>query len=206
MPRLIDITGQRFGRLLVVSKAASLGKNTRWACLCDCGRTTEVFKSSITSGAQTSCGCFQKEVARRTVVKRATTHGLRHSSEYSVWCGIKRRCENKNDKSYLRYGGAGIEVRYENFEDFLSDVGRRPGADFSVDRIDPSGHYERGNVRWADQKTQARNKNNTFYVILDGKRVCLADACERLGLNYKSTWKKLRGSPDFFPVGGLFRA
>jgi hypothetical protein len=195
MPRLIDITGQRFGRLAVTKKAASATngkKQTRWECRCDCGETVTVWKTALTSGTQVSCGCYMRERARETVIKRATTHGMKHSSEYSVWCGMKRRCLNPNDKSYPRYGGRGIRVLFSGFADFYSEVGPRPGLEFSIDRIDTNGHYAPGNVRWATGKQQCRNKLKSIKVSIDGVERPLKDWCEERGLDYRNVWQRIK--------------
>lgn len=71
MPKLIDLTGQRFGRLTAVEKA---GKNNRkgtlWKCKCDCGNEVTVLAINLKQGRTTSCGCFQKEIASKGAKKR----------------------------------------------------------------------------------------------------------------------------------------
>lgn len=82
--------------------------------------------------------------------------------EYRVWRGAISRCENKNDPAYPRYGGRGIRIsedwRY-NFLRFLADMGRRPSANYSLDRINNDGNYEFGNCRWATALEQAANSS-----------------------------------------------
>lgn len=116
---------------------------------------------------------------------------MRHSPEYSVYCGIKRRCENKNEKSYERYGGLGVQCRFSGFEEFFAEVGKRPSKKHQIDRIDAAGHYEPGNVRWATVKRQARNKRNTKYITIEGRRKCLADWCEEYGADYHMVWQRI---------------
>jgi len=63
---------------------------------------------------------------------------------YRLWCGIKRRCYNKNDKAYTRYGGAGVKMSKEwknSFKTFWRDMedGYFKGA--QIDRIDNSKGY-----------------------------------------------------------------
>lgn len=73
---------------------------------------------------------------------------------------MRRRCYDKGVRGYERYGGRGVEVWpawRESYAAFLSDVGRRPSANHSLDRINSDGHYMPGNVRWATKKEQQNN-------------------------------------------------
>lgn len=188
----LELAGQRFGRLTVVSRSANAGRHTRWACRCDCGRSVVTFTTCLRSGATTSCGCAQKECASETCRREKTSHGMTRSPEYSVWCGLKRRCENPRERCYPRYGGAGIKCRFTSFEHFLEEVGPRPGAGYSIDRIDPSKHYEPGNVRWATHTQQARNKKSTLLVSINGRRRPLADWCDETGVSYQKAWGRIK--------------
>lgn len=73
------------------------------------------------------------------------------SAEYIVWQRMIDRCRNPHNRFFPRYGGRGIQICIawaDSYVQFLADVGRRPGPDFDLDRIDPDGHYTPGNVRW----------------------------------------------------------
>ena len=89
------------------------------------------------------------------------THGMSQSLEYSSWTAMKKRCYYPKTNDYARYGGSGITVcdrwRY-SFENFYADMGHRPSLAHSLDRIDGTGNYEPGNVRWATGSEQARNR------------------------------------------------
>ena len=86
------------------------------------------------------------------------TRSLGASIERRAYSNAKNRATNPKYRAYHRYGGRGIEFRFENYEDFLDCVGRRPSDKHSLDRINNDGHYERGNLRWATQTEQVRNR------------------------------------------------
>jgi hypothetical protein len=148
---IIDLTGQRFGRWEVLGFGGhSEKKKPIWICICDCGQAKEVDGSSLRSRGTTSCGCTSWK------------HGGSYTPEYRVRYGMISRCENSKDKKKWRlYGGRGIKVcrRWrESFAAFFSDVGPRPSPKHSIDRIDPDGDYEPGNVRWATVEEQRHNQ------------------------------------------------
>lgn len=60
--RFIDLTGQRFGRLIVIERAPNARKETRWTCRCDCGRTTIAFAQNLRRGLTQSCNCLRSEI------------------------------------------------------------------------------------------------------------------------------------------------
>lgn len=128
---------------------------------------------------------------------------------YPTWWGMIRRCEEPTAKGYCYYGARGIRVceRWKAVETFLADIeaelGPRPDG-HTLDRINPNGHYEPGNVRWATQAAQATTRRGTILVELDGKPMALRAACKRhLGLTevqYGMVWKWLREGRSFDSV------
>lgn len=152
----VDLVGQRFHALLVVSKSARTdGRNVYWNCYCDCGGIREATSGALKCGHTSHCGCLSS-IVRAAV---ATTHGHADSPLYCVWQAMLNRCRNPKQKSYPRYGGRGIKVceRWLKFENFLSDMGPRPEG-LTLERNDNEGNYEPGNCRWATMLEQRHNR------------------------------------------------
>lgn len=157
--------GQRFGRWTVLAGAPRYKHQARFLCRCDCGTERDVFAFVLLDGTSTSCGCFMRENNGRLIGKRSLRHGETvgriQSIEYKVWQWAIDRCENPKNKSFHDYGGRGIRMCPEwrhSFPAFLAEVGRRPGPEYSIDRIDNERGYEPGNVRWATKSQQMKNR------------------------------------------------
>lgn len=151
-----DLTGKRFGRLLVLCRYGSTNARGRnWKCLCDCGNIQYSTTSRLVNERTRSCGCLRREQLARL----SRTHGMSESRAYHIWCGMWTRCTNAATKDWKNYGGRGISVcsRWEHFENFLLDMGEPPDAT-SIDRIDNDGNYEPTNCRWATAKQQQSNR------------------------------------------------
>lgn len=152
MPSAVDLTGKRFGRLLV-TKRLRRDHNLKyvWSCICECGAKKEVTGGQLVSGRTTSCGCYLKE--------RITKHGGAGKRSYNTWRAMVRRCTRATDKDYPRYGGSGIKVcdRWLMYSSFVLDMGEPP-VKHTLDRIDPYGNYTPSNCRWASLPQQSRNQ------------------------------------------------
>lgn len=130
---------------------------------CECGTIKSVLLSSIKNGDTTSCGCYQKEIAAKLCIEKTKHKEARNgqrTTEYRSWGGLRERCLNSKNKDYKDYGGRGIKVclRWNKYENFLADMGRKPDNKYSIDRINVNGNYEPTNCRWATGKQQAYNK------------------------------------------------
>lgn len=176
----IDLTGQRFGRLVVLARSApDANSNARWSCMCDCGTARVVYGQSLGNGATQSCGCLAKEPGRRQ------THGASSSNDYKSWAAMVQRCTNPNNHKWPRYGGRGITVceRWRDYENFLADMGPRPSG-MTLDRYpNNDGNYEPGNCRWATPTQQQNNTSFNKFVTVEGERLTYAQAARKSLLN-----------------------
>ena len=157
MPSFIDITGQTFNTLTVISLSPDRRANGEryWVCLCVCGRSVTVRGTQLRGLKTLSCGCL-----RTVALKKRATHTGSGTPEYVTWQAMKARCHNPNSTKYYMYGARGIYVCVEwrnSFEAFLQDMGKRPTGQHTIDRIDSSLGYYKGNCIWSDKEAQANN-------------------------------------------------
>lgn len=126
-------------------------------------------------------------------MKTREYHGRTGTPEHKTWMGINKRCNNPNEPSFANYGGKGIKVcdRWLKFSAFLQDMGPRPSLNHSIDRINPLGDYEPDNCRWADKKTQNRNKRFHRKMIFNGKEVLVVEVAESLGIDATTLAKRV---------------
>jgi len=166
MPAALDITGQRFGRLVAIRKALPRRRRTFWRFQCDCGVEKEINCAHVKYGKIRSCGCLLDEVLHSEkhrqhcmeAAKRPRTHGMSRTPVHAVWKTMHERCRNPNNHDYRWYGALGVRVceRWASFENFYADMGEPNGL--TLDRIDPRGNYEPENCRWATWDVQRVNK------------------------------------------------
>lgn len=121
-------------------------------------------------------------------------HGMTGSPEYIVWKSIRQRCLNRNHDAYPWYGGRGISIdpRWDNFLNFLEDMGYRPDLSFSIDRLDPNGNYCKDNCRWATRRTQNRNRRNNVRLAVNGIAQVQQDWAEERGVAASVIQRRLR--------------
>jgi len=152
MAKTIDMIGKRFGRLQVIEDGGrSNSGRFLWKCLCDCGTIKTIRGDSLRDGSIKSCGCFQKD--------QVTTHGMTKTREFRSWTAMLNRCKNPNNDAYSHYGGRGITVceRWDKFENFFDDMGKRP-KELTIERINNDLGYCKENCKWGTNTEQSRNQ------------------------------------------------
>ena len=179
----LDLIGQKFNRLTCISEPKVIKQKTCFIFKCDCGNEVEICGAAVKNGNTKSCGCYQKEMAK----KSNTTHTKTHTNEYYSWTNMKTRCCNKNSQDYYNYGGRGIKVcdRWLNsFKNFYEDMGKKPSSIHSLDRINVDGNYCKENCRWATIIEQARNKKKCIiYTTKNGLSMILQDWANYFGIH-----------------------
>lgn len=194
MKRIINIVGQRFGKLTVIELADRVVSGGRdriaFLCVCECGKRKVITSDSLRFGKTKSCGC----VTRDLTIKRSTTHGLRHHPLYEIWFNIKSRCYNSSNKRFKDYGGRGISIcqewtiDFKVFYDWCISNGWHKGI--QLDRENNDGNYEASNCRFVTPKVNNNNKRNSVHITYENSVKTLSEWAEYLGISTYKVRKK----------------
>jgi hypothetical protein len=196
MGKVIDLTGRRFGRLVVQGFSHQIKSRFYWNCVCDCGETRAVWGADLKRAVTESCGCLAKERRR----DRMTTHGMARHPAYGTWMHMRRRCEVPEDEGFYLYGARGIRVCEEwnaSFEAFWEDMGPTWKRGLTIERLDVNGHYESRNCTWATSKEQANNRRTNRVILTQWGYLTVTEAAERAGLRPNTIYSRIRyGWPE----------
>lgn len=185
MSALIDLTGKRFGRLVVLFQDKTSKIGTKWYCMCDCGNKVSVFSVNLRKGNTNSCGCLQAELTS----KRSRIHGDGdgHERLYRIWKAMKERCYYPKNIDYSMYGGRGIFVcdewksSYVTFKKWALQNGYE--ANKTIDRIDVNREYSPSNCRWATPLEQANNTRRNVHITYKGITKTVSEWSKETGIN-----------------------
>ena len=192
--RLIDLTGQQFARLTVLSRAPNSGKGTAWHVQCVCGNSLIVPSTHLRTQHTKSCGCLSREITRT----RATTHGMtgggKPTPTYLSWQNMRRRCLNPDEPGFQNYGGRGITIcaRWQNFAHFLADMGERPPGPYSLERRNNHKGYSPNNCYWATRTEQNNNKRSNVRLTYHGITLNLTQWAERVDISQSALFARIQ--------------
>ena len=189
MSKLIDLTGNRYNRLVVIEKDRTEKGVVIWKCLCDCGKITYVRGQNLKSGAVKSCGCLRKDE------NPSTRHRMSGSRLYRIWASMKTRCYVPSHHSYMNYGGRGIKVcdEWRIMPDQFIEWAMNNGYtdEMTIERIDVDGDYGPDNCTWIPAREQQGNRRSCQYFTYNGMTKNLTDWCSDLGLQYKQIHNRI---------------
>lgn len=176
-----------YGRLTLLKlyvEKTKQGYKGLWKC--SCGNKKLYINSKVVSGHTNSCGCYRSERLILINTKHGCSKKHKESTEYKTWQRIKDRCFNKNNQDYIHYGGRGITVCEEwlTFINFFNDMGKKPNANYSIERIDVDKNYSKENCKWILKTEQPKNRRNSIFVKVNNNKMCLKEACTLLNYSY----------------------
>lgn len=189
--KILDLVGKKYGRLTVIEYVSQNHRGkSMWKCQCDCGNTSVVLGTRLTSGHTKSCGCYSEDAIK----SRVTTHGMSKTRLYNIWRGMLKRCGYEKATSYKNYGAKGIRVceEWHDFEKFQKwAMVNGYSDDLTLDRADNRGDYTPENCRWVDMKTQLRNTSRNKFIMFRGETHCMQDWANILGMNYRTLQQRI---------------
>ena len=182
MSRFIDITGEKYNKLKVISFYDITNNGSRWLCECDCGKQKVIAASQLKRGTTKSCGCL-----RSTKKYNDETKAFRKRLQY-IYYQMKQRCYDKNNPAYNHYGARGINI----CEEWLNDINvfiswaleNGYNRELTIERINVNGNYEPNNCKWITKTQQEYNKTNSVLYTINGATKCLSEWCKLYDKDY----------------------
>ena len=194
-----EIIGKKFNKLTVLSYDSTVGYEHFYLCECECTNKRVVERRMLLNNKTKSCGCMNKEIFKESNEKKRKYKNAKDGDRIlTTWRGMKSRCYNVNNKSYIDYGARGITMCnewLESFDEFYEWAMNNGYTDeLTIERIDYNGNYEPNNCKWVTKKAQNRNTRKSIIVCYNGEDIQLTDLLERLGISerYHLVYKRLR--------------
>lgn len=202
-----DYSGKRFGRLTVKKQFYREQSRLYCLCVCDCGAEKVIRRDSLKNGKTLSCGCLAKE-------RHPVKHEMHGTRLYSIWCGMRARCNNSNLRVYKYYGGKGVAVckEWDDFKNFQTwSMNNGYSENLTIDRIDFDGGYNPNNCRWVTMAKQSNNRSNTRFMTLNGETKAIKEWSDILEIPRNVLyWRTTHGWDDtkalVTPVQQQFKA
>lgn len=195
--KVIDLTGQRFGRLTVLRRCGTSKDGQKvYLCKCDCGNFKEIRSGNLRNGHTNSCGCLSREVTSKVNAERNTKHNGCGTRLYGIWYDMRQRCSYEKSINWHLYGGRGIRVcdewqeSFEPFRDWALSHGYEDGL--QLDRIDNDGNYSPDNCKWSTRTEQGNNRRTCIYVTIDGVTKSVSEWCRETGVNRMVAYSRIR--------------
>lgn len=198
----IDLTGQRFGRLLVLKRVATSKDGQKvYLCRCDCGKEKEIKSGNLRSGHTLSCGCYNTDRIKEMNAKKKK-HGGCGTRLYRIWYDMRQRCSYDAAINWHLYGGRGIQVceewdnDFDSFRAWALSNGYNEGL--QLDRIDNDGNYEPDNCKWSTRSEQGNNRRTCIYITINGETKSVSEWCEKTGVKRNTAYTRIRNgwSPE----------
>lgn len=184
--KLNDLSGKRFGHLVVIKRVEEKGYPVFWLCKCDCGNTKAIAGKHLLDGSTSSCGCMHYKYG----------HGKTETRLYHIWRTMKARCFDKNSCKYSRYGGRGITMSEEWKNSFMAfhdwAVSNGYNEELSIDRMDNNKGYFPDNCRWATAEEQANNTSTNVIINHKGATGTLSQMARNYGLKPSVVSKRIK--------------
>lgn len=193
MGKFVDITGQRFGRLVAINaKEKDKYGAYLWTCQCDCGNVIKSYSWDLKNGRTKSCGCFKLD----NITAFNYKHGNCYTRIYRIWLGMKDRCTNPKNNSYHNYGGRGITICENWKNDFNSfynwAISNGYNDTLSIERIDVNGNYCPENCKWATISEQNNNTRRSILITYNGETKTLKEWSSSFKLNYSTVYSRYK--------------
>lgn len=191
MPKFIDLTGNKYGRLMVIQRARLKSRRTMWECKCECGNTVVVSADHLKNGHTKSCGCYRRDVSAK--------HNMCEHELYPTWNNMMQRCNNPKHIAYERYGGAGIKV-CDEWKDITAFINwaNESGYDRSLtlDRIDNAKGYSPENCKWSTKSEQAINRRTSKMYEYKNEIMTLNQWSRKLKIPQSTLWYRASKTND----------
>lgn len=123
------------------------------------------------------------------------THGMSGTPIYECWHHMKQRCNgtsNRTANKNYHERGIGYAARWEQFELFYEDMNAEYKPGFDLDRIDNEKGYNKENCRWVSRRANCRNKRNSVFFVVDGKKRHIKELCEEYGVPYETAIRRVK--------------